>query len=481
MTRLSGSVKANDNPIVRKRSAGVLMHLSSLDGSCGIGDLGPCSHEFAEWCAQAGLGWWQMLPVGPIGPGDSPYASTSTFAGEALFVSLEGLVQDGLLSRRDLREAAQAAGRPTKTNYAAARQAKEPAFLRAFEVFKLEGGFETPEYRAFVRAQRAWLPGWLAFSGGRREFHAFTQFQFDRQWNALHLVCARAGVRLLGDLPIFVTLDGADVQDHPELFRLDAKGKPEVLTGVGPDCFSRDGQLWGHPHYRWSAHRAESFNWWTSRIGAALSRFDGIRVDHFIGFHHAYEIDRRAKTARSGVWRPQRGREVLLAARKKFGTLALLAEDLGAVTPEVTALRKEFALPGMRVLHHAFGTDDSEDLPHRHPSNCVVYTGTHDNDTTVGWYGKLGVLGRQRLRDYCGSDSAREPARALTRLAFESPAQLAIVPMQDLLGLPASARMNLPGSPQGNWCWRIGSGWHRRSRALAKDLRRLIALTGRMP
>lgn len=467
------------NPIVSRRAGGVLMHLTSLDGPCSIGDLGPCAHEFARWCASAGLTWWQMLPVGPIGPGDSPYSSTSTFAGEELFVSLEGLAEDGLLSARDLRQARVHLRYSARTDYGAARRCKEPAFLRAMEVFKSEGGFESREFVAFAHAQRAWLPGWLAFIGGRRDYHAFLQFAFERQWQSLRATCAEAGVRLLGDLPIFVTLDSADVQEHPELFRLSASGWPEVVSGVGPDCFSSDGQLWGHPHYRWTAHRREGFKWWIRRIAAAMRRFDGIRIDHFIGLHHAYEISAGARTARSGKWRLQAGREMLLAARKALGSLPLIAEDLGAITPAVIALREEFALPGMRVLQHAFGCDDSQDLPHRHPRDCVAYTGTHDNDTVASWYRSLDRAARTRMRTYCGADAARDPAGALCRIAFASPAQLAISPMQDLLRLGGSARMNLPGSPRGNWRWRIDSKWRANSRALAAQVMQLARLSGR--
>ncbi len=479
------------NSAMARRGAGVLCHLSSLAGPCAIGDLGPCAVEYVDWCKSAGFSWWQMLPVGPIGPGDSPYASTSSFAGEPLFVSLEGLRASGLLTARDVRESVAAAkrcagrslqlrGSLAKTNYDAARRAKEPAFLRAFESFRADGGFESAPYEAFAKREQYWLAGWRAYLGDTIGYHAFLQFAFDAQWQQLRARARGNGVQLLGDLPIFVSLDSADVAEHPELFRLDRAGQPEVLTGVPPDCFSKDGQLWGHPHYRWSAHRSEGFRWWTERIAASLRRFDSVRIDHFVGFHHAYEIPARAKSARTGAWKPQAGDELLAAARKKLGALSLVAEDLGAVTPEVIAIRTRFDLPGMRVLQHAFGCDNSSDLLHRHESKCVVYPGTHDNDTTLGWFDALPAAARKRFATYCGADASHRPHDAMMRLAFASPAQLAVIAMQDVLGLDRSARMNRPGRAQGEWRWRLASDWRKQGQNRARTVRNLAAITGRI-
>lgn len=483
-------MKQGTNPILDRRAFGVLAHISSLDGGYAIGDAGPSALAFIDWCADAGAGWWQMLPVGPVGPGESPYSSTSSFAGEPLFISLEGLRDDGLISARALREARRTAARlggkalkargaHARCNFDAARAAKEPAFLEAFEMFRLGRGFEGGAYRTFVRRERAWLDGWSRYQRDGNGFHAFLQFQFDRQWQRLRAHAARRGVRLLGDVPIFVPLDSADVASNPALFRLDARGRPHVVTGVPPDCFSADGQLWGHPHYRWDAHRRQGFDWWCRRLGGALRRFDGVRIDHFVGFHHAYEIPRGARTARRGSWRRQPGREVLGAARKRLGTLSLIAEDLGAVTSEVVALRRAFQLPGMKVLHNAFGGDDSAELPHHHSVDSVVYTGTHDNETTVQWRGSRRADELARLRAICGPDALRDPAQALIRMAFASPAQLAVVPLQDVLGLGASARMNVPGVALGNWTWRVGSDWAAMRRGCADRLRTLAQATGR--
>jgi len=442
--------------IFQQRRAGVLLHLTSLPGPHGVGDLGPASDRFAQWCADSGLTLWQMLPIGPVGYGESPYSATSSFAAEPMLVSLERLVQDGLLPKSRLK-APRALGRGN-ADFAAARAFKRPRFAEAFATFERKGGLRSKAFRDFQRHARAWLPGWCRFAaakeGGSRELHAFIQFQFERQWGAFRERCHALGVKLVGDLPIFVTLDSADVADRPELFRLERDGSPKVVTGVPPDCFSKDGQLWGHPHYAWAAHRREGFRWWTSRVATALTRFDALRIDHFVGFVHAYEISGRAKTARKGAWRPTPGRELLTAVERRLGRLPLIAEDLGAVTREVIRLRDDFGLPGMKLLHNAFYGPDSGDLPHHHPANCVVYPGTHDNDVSRGWIRHLSPEALARFKAYAGGDR-RKPEEALIRLAYGSPARTAIVAMQDLLGLGPTARMNVPGLADGNWCWRM--------------------------
>ena len=460
------------------RTGGVLLHLSSVPGAFGVGDLGPGAHDALAWVARTGLTWWQMLPVGPIGPGDSPYASTSSFAGEPLFISVDGLVRDRLLPRSVLR-ASPALARGS-SRYAAARAAKWPLFGQAFEAFRRKGGVRSAAYRAFERRHRFWLPGWRAFMKDTQGLHAFLQFAFDAQWTELKAASASKGIRLLGDVPIFVSLDSADVQSNPGLFRLDRHGRPTVVTGVPPDCFSADGQLWGHPHYRWSEHRRTGFRWWIERVRAAVERFDAVRIDHFIGFHHAYEIPGNATTARDGVWKRAPGRELLGALERVLGRLPLIAEDLGALTPPVVALRDDFGLPGMKLLHNAFYGDDSGEAPHRHPRHCVCYPGTHDNDTTVGWWTQLQPAAKARACAYMGWDGG-DPAAQLNRLAFTSPANTAIVAMQDALGLGAQARMNLPGTASGNWHWRLQRTGAASLRPAAADrLRALAALTGRL-
>jgi 4-alpha-glucanotransferase len=453
--------------IFARRRAGVLLHLSSLPAPHGVGDLGPAAHDFATWCAASGQSIWQMLPIGPVGPGDSPYASTSSFAGEPLFISLDLLADEGLLPRAALRpqRGERAVGPSGPVDWAAARRFKMPRLLAAWRAYRGEGRGEPPALRAFRRRHAWWLDAWCAFAAARPgtvadpAFHAWLQFEFDRQWSMLRAHCARLGVLLLGDVPIFVPLDSADVQSNPRLFRLDGQGRPEVVTGVPPDCFSTTGQLWGHPHYRWSEHRRTGFAWWTSRIRTALDRFDALRIDHFVGFVHAYEIPGDARTAMHGSWRPTPGAQILQAVERECGRLPLVAEDLGAVTDEVIALRRRFGLPGMKLVHNAFYGPASGDLPCLHPVDCVAYPGTHDNDTTLGWWQGLRADARLRYAAYVGASGAREAARGLPRsmvdLVMQSPARTAIVAMQDHLSLGRAARMNVPGRASRQWRWRM--------------------------
>lgn len=461
--------------IFARRRAGVLLHVSSLPGPHGIGDLGATAHAFADWCAAAGQSIWQVLPLGPVGPGNSPYASTSSFAGEPLLVSLDLLREEGLLARGDCapaRRGPEALGAEGPVRYQAVRAFKAPRLAKAYAAWRARRGASSASYRAFLRREQAWLPGWCRFAAAERGacrhpgFHAFVQWAFAEQWSALHAHCMARGVLLLGDVPIFVPLRSADVADHPGLFRLDARGRPTALTGVPPDCFSRTGQLWGHPHYRWSEHRRTRFAWWTARVRHALGRCDALRVDHFVGMVHAYEIPGGARTARHGVWRPTPGAELLAALERACGRLPLVAEDLGAVTPRVTALRERFGLPGMKLVHNAFGSPGSADLPCLHPVDCVAYPGTHDNTTTAGWWQSLDTRARARFAASTGAPTTAGRAgskhldvvHAMIRAVHHSPARTAIIPMQDYLGLGRAARMNIPGRASGQWRWRMPPG-----------------------
>ena len=462
-----------------RRSAGVLLHLTSVPGAFGIGDLGPGAYAALAWLERAGLTWWQMLPVGPIGPGDSPYASTSSFAGEPLLVAIEGLVDDGLLPRDALMDAPATLGRGS-TRYADATAAKYPLFQRAWQVFQARGGPTSRPWKRFVRRNRFWLPGWRAYTNDATGMHGFLQFQFARQWARLRRAAEARGIQLLGDVPIFVAHDSADVRDHPNLFRLDRRGAPTVVTGVPPDQFSATGQRWGHPHYRWAAHRRTGFAWWVERMRAATDRFHAVRIDHFIGLHHAYEIPTTSATAMAGSWRAAPGDALLSALRKGLGgTLPVVAEDLGSLTPGVVRLRDRFALPGMKLLHDAFGADDALSAPHRHPRHLVCYPGTHDNPSTIEWWARLDPASRARARAYMGWDGI-DPASAMVRLAFVSPANTAIATMQDLLGLGPEARMNVPGTANGNWTWRLQPVGPASLRPEVADrIRALAMLTGR--
>lgn len=467
------------HPYFTSRSAGVLLHVSSLPGAHGIGDFGPGAHHFLDWLHATGWNTWQVLPIGPLGKGDSPYSSPSSFAIEPLLISIEGLVKDGLLPPSAARSTPEL--RQGGTKYRSARRFKEPRLLQAFENFRDTRRGKNKKYIDFLAQSDHWLQPWCRWAsrhrGGDPEFHAFVQFKLEQQWVTLRRAAHARRIRIFGDLPIFVPLESADVDAHPELFQLDASGRPTMVTGVPPDQFSRQGQLWGHPQYRWPVHQRTNFEWWIRRLTAQFDRFDIVRIDHFVGLQKAWNIQAGARSAKVGTWRKTPGRELLEAFEQRCRGKALVAEDLGAVTPAVRRLRDDFGLPGMSLLQNAFDRDDDSSLPHNLPGHSVIYTGTHDNDTTLGWWRSLPSRSRQRVREYAGPIDAK-PSEVLTRLALASGSITAIIPMQDLLGLGRSARMNIPGVPKGNWRWRLQKGM-----LLKRDaarLRSLASATGRL-
>ncbi len=467
------------HPLLRSRRAGVLMHLTSLPSKHGTGDIGPSAYAFADWLALAGVGVWQMLPIGPVGAGNSPYSSPSSFAIEPLFLALEPLVEQGLLTKSDLTAPARVAARlrADECDYEAARAFRLPLYAKAAASFALKNGQKSKEFKRFLERAH-WLTAWLECSAGGDErarlTHAWIQFELDRQWKALREYCLARGIALVGDVPIFVTADSADVRANPELFRMRKDGRPEVLTGVPPDDFSASGQLWGHPHYAWPAHTKQRFAWWISRIACASERFDLVRIDHFIGFTRAYEIPCGAKDARRGSWAAAPGRALLSAIANALGCLPLIAEDLGALTKEVEALRDDFRLPGMRIVQNAFWSGKAGDMPHSHPRHSVVYSGTHDNETTVQWWKSRDASQKARFRAYAGNEPVHH---AMNRIVLASPAMLAVLPMQDILGLGKSARMNLPGLSDGQWRWQMEA--RAANGANAAALRAVIEATGR--
>jgi 4-alpha-glucanotransferase len=504
------------------RASGILLHPTSLPGGHGIGDLGPEAHGFAELLARAGQSWWQMLPVGPIGPGNSPYLARSAFAGEPLLVSLELLCREGLLRRSELRNTHRK--RPARVDYVAARKLKEPLLRRAFERFQAARRRRGPSLEAFQKRNRSWLEDYalfraLADAEGTEAWHrwpvdirrrraaalrqarenfaeeigyqVFLQFEFDRQWKLLAGHCHTAGVRLIGDLPIFVAHESADVWSRSELFLLDENGEPQLVAGVPPDYFSATGQLWGNPIYRWSTLKRRGYDWWMDRLRFALDRFDALRLDHFIGFMRHWVVSARASTAIRGRWMRGPGRDFFTRALENLGEIPIIAEDLGTVTREVISLREEFAFPGMRVLQFGFGNDSgtSEHLPYNYPKRCVSYTGTHDNDTVVGWYREL----MREARGRSGAEAKRQLAYVsrfldtngreihwdFIRQLLNSPADLAMIPLQDLLGLGTAARMNLPGTALGNWEWRFLKG--ALDKRTCDRLQHLTRTYGRLP
>ncbi len=439
--------------VLSGRHAGVLMHITSLPSPHGVGDLGPCARAFANWCGSQGLSAWQVLPINPIGLGNSPYSGRSAFAIEPLLMSLEDLHEDGLLPKSALRSPATL--RQGRVRYRDAARFKLPRMRAAFDRFASNGGLTSRPFRRFCAEQAHWLDDWCRDQHGDAAEHAFIQYTLHRQWMRLRSHAAGRGVGFIGDVPIFVHADSTDVRMRPDLFRLNSRGNPTVVTGVPPDDFCPDGQLWGHPHYDWASHRREGFKWWVDRFDRALTLFDAIRIDHFIGFVRLYEVSARARTARRGVWRRTPGRAILEALQAAFGSLPFIAEDLGAVTPAVRRLRDDFGLPGMRIAQWGWFRDNSPDAPANHPANCACYPGTHDNDTIAGWYRTLPPQARARFRAATGCSRAADAPDALIRACLGAPANLRIIPMQDFLGLGSSGRMNRPGTPRGNWQWRL--------------------------
>lgn len=470
------------------RSCGILLHPTSLPGPFGIGDLGPTAFAWLDMLARAKQTWWQMLPVGPTGYGDSPYQSYSTFAGSLNLLSPELLVREGLLRAEDI------GGQwfpDDRVEYPAVEPFKLGLVRRAWAVYR--GGSAShlrAAYDEFLHERRAWVGDYALFMavkearGGepwydwpaglrnrepdalataRHELadavgaHLFGQFLFFRQWDGLRAHARERGIRLIGDVPIFVSPDSADVWAYPEGYLLDADRRPRVVAGVPPDYFAKTGQLWGNPHYDWDAMARTGYAWWVARLRATLELVDLVRLDHFRGFLAAWQVPGADKTAENGRWVPAPGADLFARLQTDLGGLPFIAEDLGEITPDVYALRDALGLPGMKVLQFAFDKPSNPFLPHNYAPNCVAYSGTHDNDTTRGWYASGPEHERELYRRYVSRDGS-DVAWDLIRLAWSSVADLAIAPLQDVLDLGTEHRMNVPGTPGGNWRWRVPPG-----------------------
>lgn len=493
------------------RKSGILLHPTSLPSEAGFGDIGSGAFEFVDRLASSGQSWWQMLPVCPTDETGSPYVSSSTFAGNPMLISLDKLVDEGLLSAKDIEGRRQNVGgeiEPTQ-----ALLAHESLLAKAFETFSNGGGANDAAYFGFCEKHAGWLADYARFRALKRAYEGspwwewpedardgnpddpafeenirythFEQFVFDRQWRALRDHAAGVGVGLIGDIPIYVAHDSADVWARTHLFELDESRRPSAYAGAPPDYFNQDGQHWGNPLYDWDAHREENFAWWKMRMAVSVSRFDALRLDHFIGFARFWAIPAGAESPRDGVWREGPGEAFFSALEEEFGPLPFIAEDLGSVGDDVHALRDRFGLPSMRVLQFAFdGSPDNPHLPHNIPENAVVYTGTHDNDTAKGWFhGADPILRNETPAGFAISRASAlrtfggEPEEihwSMIRAAMKSRAALAIIPAQDVLGLGNEGRMNRPGVPQGNWVWRMREGaWNGEIQA------RLLGLTQR--
>ncbi len=496
-----------------QRSSGVLLHISSLPSRGGIGDLGPAAHEFVGFLAAAKQHIWQVLPLGPTGFGNSPYASSSAFAGNPYLISLESLSEWGWIEGGRI---AGLGGNAGNVDFEDVEERKIPALYEAAGNFLDRGPHDKmlqahwQQFDEFCRSHSAWLNDYALYSVLRREHNtgAWTawpeplrrrdpkalakvaeeharaldlekvlQFAFSLQWEELRSVAAQSGIRVLGDVAIFVNMDSADVWVHPELFELDEELNPIRIAGVPPDYFSPTGQRWGNPLYRWDVAAESGFTWWIERIRRACELYDIVRLDHFRGFEAYWAISAEEKTAVKGEWVKAPGLELFRALEASFGPLPLVAEDLGLITPEVEALRIELGLPGMKVLQFGFSNKGAHThLPHRFTPDTVAYTGTHDNDTTLGWWGSASKTERTAVEALVGSVD-NQPVWPLIRVLYASVAQIAVVPAQDLLELGTEARMNTPAVSAGNWSWRApGNCW---TEELADRLSALAEVTDR--
>lgn len=482
------------------RSAGILLHPTSLPSRGGTGDLGPEAYAFADFLARSRIGLWQVLPLSPPGLGNSPYSATSAFAANPLLISLERLADHGWIDQRLLEGLPGSSGR---IHFDEVKAAKMPLLQRAAQNFLERGDGDRERFEAFKRDNAWWLEDFVLFdvirqvhagatwsswpkelarreAEGLRKFgveyqrelevERAIQFAFFEQWQALRAYCERRAVRIMGDVAIFVNYDSADVWRNPELFYLDDKMLPTVVAGVPPDAFSKTGQRWGNPLYRWDVCKARGYDWWVKRMSWALKTCDLVRLDHFRGFESYWEIPAAEPTAVHGRWAPGPADDLFETLRARLGDLPFIAEDLGMITEAVNALRKRLGVPGMKVMQFGFGDAGSHIyLPQNFETDCVVYTGTHDNDTTAGWWEHSATAEeRQHAATYLGQPQDGMHW-AFIRAAFSSVAKLTIVPLQDVLGLGSEARMNTPSRSNGNWCWRFAAG------ALTAELTKKLA------
>lgn len=468
------------------RSSGILLHPTSFPGPYGIGDLGPFAYRFIDYLAESGCKLWQVLPLGPTSYGDSPYQCFSAFAGNPYMVSPDFLMQEGLLAVEDLADMPD--WESNRVDFGLIYQWKPKLLDRAFDRFEASAS-ETlrDEWAGFRQTNASWLDDYALFmalkdsNGGvawnewpapqrdrdpkalaqaRKQLadsinrQMFRQFLFFRQWDKLRKYANDRGIQVIGDIPIFVAMDSSDAWANPGLFYLDENGQPTVVAGVPPDYFSPTGQLWGNPLYRWDVHKASGFKWWIERIRATLSTVDIVRIDHFRGFAGYWEVPGDAETAVNGRWVPGPGIDLFHAIREALGELPIIAEDLGEITPDVIELRDTLGLPGMKIFQFAFSGPDNPFLPHHYTKNCVVYTGTHDNDTALGWYRTCPHNERDFYHRYMGRDNANVPGDMI-RAIWSSVAVFAIAPLQDFLGMGTEGRMNFPGKVGGYWAWRM--------------------------
>jgi 4-alpha-glucanotransferase len=492
-----------------KRSSGILFHPTSLPGRYGIGTLGKAAFEFVDFMVRSKQKIWQILPLGPTGYADSPYQCFSSNAGNPLLIDLDTLVEEGFLTSQEI-ESVPVFG-DDKVDYGRLIELKYPLLKKAANTFFERFAPETRKgYQDFTRANAHWLndyalfmalkehfnqepwykwetplklksihslPNYLVLLNDSIEFHKFIQYLFFKQWMAVKQYANEKGVKIMGDIPLYVALDSVDAWSMPEIFQFNKDKNPVAVGGVPPDYFSATGQLWGNPLFNWDTLKRDGYRWWINRIKANLVLYDIIRIDHFRGFAGFYAVPYGEETAIKGEWLPGPGKELFETIKRELGNLPIVAEDLGVMTPDVEDLRDSFNLPGMKILQFAFDSGEENDfLPHNYPKNCVVYTGTHDNDTVVGWLSKAKEEDKKYLREYLNS-TGQDLVWDLIRVAMASVADTAVFPMQDLLVLGNDARMNLPGTTSNNWQWRAKRSDF--SSELAERLARMTVLYGR--
>lgn len=489
-----------------KRQAGVLLPVSSLPSKYGIGSLGRAAREWVDFLSAAGQSCWQVLPMGPTSFGNSPYQSYSAFAGSPLYIDLDMLCEDGLIGDKKLKKADWGAD-PGRVDYDAVSRSREPFLRKAFENFKKEKALSR-----FSKANAAWLEDYSLFMAlkaahesrpwyqweedirlrkpeamkkAKKElreemnYHAFTQYLFFQQWGRLKKYANKRGISIIGDTPIYVSGDSADVWANPGLFQLDENNTPTAVAGCPPDAFSEDGQLWGNPLYRWDVMKEDGYAWWVERIKANLSMFDVLRIDHFRGFESYWSVPYGDKTARGGKWVKGPGMDFIKAINQAVPGAPIIAEDLGYLTPAVKTLLKRSTYPGMKVMQFAFTSwEDSSYMPHNYNNHCVVYTGTHDNDTTLGWIRNAPEGDLETAKEYLGFEDEKQGVWCFIRAALTSVGDLAVVPLQDYLVLGSEARINTPSTVNNmNWSWRMDKDAC--TKELAQKIARLAAVTAR--
>lgn len=492
-----------------ERSAGILLHPTSLPSKFGIGDLGKDAYRFVDFLVESKQKLWQVLPLGPTSFGDSPYQCLSAFAGNPLLIDFEKIVENKIapdVILNDIPEFDE-----NYVDYGDVIEYKFEVLAEVYEHFKRnKSDLLASKFQKFCDEEKYWLEDYCLFVAikdyyegkpwneweskiARREekalnhfknilrdeieYHRFIQFLFFEQWRELKSYANSKGIKIIGDLPIFVAFDSADVWVHRGLFEVSEDGKPLYIAGVPPDYFSPTGQRWGNPHYKWDVMEKDDYNWWRERIKSLLKISDIIRIDHFRGFYNYWKIAGDAPTAEKGEWVLGPGEKFFYTLEKYFGKLPIIAEDLGILVKEVYELRDKFNFPGMKILQFAFGSNgEKKFLPHNYPRNCVVYTGSHDNDTTLGWWNSIqndGTDTKEFFLNYTGSDG-QDIVKDMIRLAYSSVADIVIIPMQDLLRLGSEARMNFPGKPNGNWMWRFK--WDQVKQSLIDELRTFVYL-----